>query len=353
MRLSTTFAAAMLVTAPALAFDGWHLLDATVIPGVASGWDYISFDTQGGHVYLGHRKDGLQVFDPRAKKVVATITDTAAHSSNGATLIPEFDLGISNNEDGTITPFKISTHAASPAVKLAEEIDTSHYDPATKRIVVNVNPGKDGTELVVLQAPKLDKVGTIKVPSRKAEGAVADGKGKFFLAEQDLGKIAVLDTKEMKVTAEWTVAGCGKPTGMDVDPATDRLFVSCRSTATTKPAFVVLKTTDGSVVFSVEIGDGSDGVIYDAVRHRIFSANGVHANLSVIEQVDADHYKLVETLGTRAGVKVLAFDAKANRLYSMVAEGSADAGKKINTAVSPYYANTFLANTFTVLTYGK
>ena len=194
MRLSTTFAAAMLVTAPALAFDGWHLLDATVIPGVASGWDYISFDTQGGHVYLGHRKDGLQVFDPRAKKVVATITDTAAHSSNGATLIPEFDLGISNNEDGTITPFKISTHAASPAVKLAEEIDTSHYDPATKRIVVNVNPGKDGTELVVLQAPKLDKVGTIKVPSRKAEGAVADGKGKMFVNIEDKNEVVAINT---------------------------------------------------------------------------------------------------------------------------------------------------------------
>ena len=293
------------------------------------------------------------MFDPRTKKLVATITDTAKHSANGATLMPEFDLGISNNEDGTITPFKLSTLAASPAVKLAEEIDTSHYDPATKRIVVNVNPGKDGTELLVLQAPKLDKVGTIKVASRKAEGAVADGKGKFFLAEQDLGKIAVLDTKDMKVTAEWTVAGCAKPTGMDVDPATDRLFVSCRSGGGNKAAFVVLKTSDGSVLFSTEIGDGSDGVIYDAARHRIFSANGVHANLSVIEQVDADHYKLVEVLGTRAGVKVLAFDAKANRLYSMVAEGSADAAKKINTAVSPYYANTFLANTFTVLTYGK
>ena len=116
---------------------------------------------------------------------------------------------------------------------------------------------------------------------------------------------------------------------------------------------MVVNGDTGAVVFSAEIGGGSDSCVYDPATRRIFSANGINANLSVIEQIDADHYKLLETAGTRAAVKVLAMDHTRNKLYSIVAEGSADTARKINTSVSPYYANTIFPNTFTVLTFGR
>ena len=87
-------------------------------------------------------------------------------------------------------------------------------------------------------------------------------------------------------------------------------------------------------------------------RSRIFSANGVSANLNVFAQDNADTYKPVETLGTRNGVRTMAMDRSTGTIYAVTAEGSADASKKILTAVSPFYANTFFPNTFTVLAYG-
>ena len=77
------------------------------------------------------------------------------------------------------------------------------------------------------------------------------------------------------------------------------------------------------------------------------------ANLNVFEQADADTYKPVETLGTRAGVRTMAMDHKTKTIFAVTAEGSADPSKKILTAVSPFYANTFFPNSFTVLSYGK
>ena len=346
-------AAALLAAAPAFAADGWHLENATTIESGTSSYDYINFEPKSGRLFLGHRKEGLQVFDPATRQLVKVIANTAAHSSNGAVFLPEFDLGLSNNEDGTVTPFKLSTLEAAEPMKLGEELDTSHYDPVTKRVVVNMAPGADGTELVVLQAPALTIAGKIKVATKKAEHGAADGKGFFFLTEQDLGKVVKLDMKDMKIAAEWAVPGCGKPTGLDIDEANNRVFVACRVAGATKPAFVVLHGDTGAVLFSTEIGDGNDGVIYDAGLKRIFAANGVNANLAVIEQIDADHYKLVETLGTRAFVKVLAMDHQAKKLYSMTAEGIADTAKKINTSVSPYYYNTVVKGTFTVLTYSR
>jgi hypothetical protein len=346
--------AAGLLAGTASAFDGWHQQSETNIGGGSTGWDYVTFDEGTRLLFIGHKGDGLQVYDPVARKVVKTIAGTAAASSTGATLIPEFDLGVSNNEDGTLTPFRLSTQEASAPVRLGDDLDTSHYDPAAKRLLVNMGGGADGTDVIALDLPGLRKAGTVHVASKKPEGGVADGKGAFYLALQDRNTIVRIDTRRLAVTASWSTApACGKPTGIAMDTAHRRLFVSCRGGAEIKPSLIVMDADKGAVLFSTEIGGGSDGILYDAGRRRIFSSNGVSANLSVVEQQDADHYRLLETLGTRAAVRTLALDRQTGTLFSVTGEGSADTGKKINTNVSPYYANHFFPNTLTVLTYGK
>ena len=343
----------LLAATPALAFDGWHTENVTFLESKASGFDYITYDPGTKHLFLGHRAAGLQVYDPVARKLLTTIPGTPERSSNGATIISDMDLGIISNEDGTFIPLKLSTLAAGEPVKIAPGLDTCHYDPASKRLVFNVEPGKDSTDLVVVDATTLKTVGTINVPTRKAEGAAADGLGRFYLAGQDVGKIFILDAQNLKVTDTWTSPTCGKPTAMEVDAAAKRLFVSCRSTPKTKPVLVVLNTETGATVWSVEIGDGTDSLIYDAPTKRIFSANGVNANLTVAEMTTPDSFKIVETLSTVNGAKVLAMDHANQKLYTLMAEGTANAEKKINTAVSPYYANTFFPNTFRVITFSK
>jgi hypothetical protein len=356
MRYSIVCGAAALLFScvmPAAAFDGWRLENATVIEGKGSAWDYLSLDEASGKLYIGHRKEGLQVYDVRARKLLGTVESTTAQSSNGATLMPEFDLGISNNEDGSITPFKISTMQASAPMKLGEELDTSHYEPVSKRILVNMASGKDGTELVVLQAPSLAKVGVIKVATKKPEHADADGKGNLFMASRDLEQVYRFDMKEMKVTAEWAAPGCGQTNSLALDNANKRIFLGCRGNATSKPSFAVMDAETGKIIFNQEVGGGNDGVAYDPDLKRIFLTNGVNAILNIFEQVDANTYKQVEALGTHAGVRSLALDSKTKKIYAVAAEGSADFAKKVTTTVSPYYANTFFPNTFKVLTYSK
>ena len=157
----------------------------------------------------------------------------------------------------------------------------------------------------------------------------------------------------MTLTTEWNVPSCEKPTAIVINSADKLLYLACRRGQSTKPAFMVLSLENGAVVYSSEIGDGADGIIYDAISKRIFIACGVNATLSVFAVESAPSYKPVETLATRQWVKVLAYDAQNQKLYSMAAEGSADAGKKINTAVSPFYPNTVFPGTFTVLSYAK
>ena len=351
---ATAAIALMAGTGSALAYDGWHLEHAATIAGKGAGWDYVSFDAKNDHVFVGHRKEGLQVYDPKTMTVIKTIAGTAEASSNGAVIIPELDLGVSNDENGTLIPFKLSTLEAEPALKVGEDLDTSHYDAASRRLVLNMGAGPDGTELVVLEVPSMREAGRLKVASKKVEGADGDGKAAFFLAAQDVDKLYRIDVAAGKVTATFdTSPKCGRPTAVTLDAADDRVIVACRGRDPIKPSLTVFDGASGSIVYSGEIGAGTDSVIYDAPTKRIFSANGVSANLSVFEQEGPDGYKPVETLGTCAGMRTMAMDHASQMIYAVTAEGTADAGKKILTAVSPFYANTFFPDTFTVMTFGR
>lgn len=353
MRLITLVSLASLMAAPAFAFDGWHTENVTMLPSKTAGYDYISLDTTKNRLFLGHRGEGLQVFDIASHKLVETLPGTEAHSSNGAVVIPEMDLGIVNNEDGNIIPFKLSTLAMQAPIKLSEGIDTSHYEPKTKRLFVNVEPGKDGTDVVAVDVTTMKTVGIVSIPSKKAEGGVSDNAGRFYLAGQDVGKVFVIDPAALKVAETWSSPACAKPTMMEVDTTAKRLFVSCRSGGGVKAALVVFDTTNGATVWNTEIGDGSDGLAYDAATHRIFSTNGVGANMTVAEMQAPDKFRVVETLATMNNLKVIAYDPKAQKIYSMVAEHSSNTDKKINTAVSPFAVNTVFPNTFRVVTIGK
>ena len=351
--LASSVAGLILLSTPAFAFDGWRLEEAVKIEGKGSSWDYLALDEKNDRLFIGHRKEGLQVYDLKTKKIIKTIDKTETASSNGATLMPEFDLAISNNEDGTITPFKLSTLEAQAPIKLGEELDTSHYDAASKRIIVNMASGRDGTDLIVLDAPSLKQAGIIRVKTKKPEHAESDGKGNLFMATRDTETVLRIDMKTLAVTAEWPTPGCGQTNSTAIDVANNRLFLGCRGNASVKPSFAVMNLETGAIVFTAEVGGGNDGVAFDGDLKRIFLTGGVNAVMHVFEQVDANSYKPVEALGTQAGVRSIALDRRSKKLYAVTAEGSADLAKKVTTTVSPWYANTFFPNTFTVLTYGK
>lgn len=354
MRIATlALTTSLIAMSSAHAFDGWRLRDTQMLPSNGASWDYLHLDPDQPRLFIGNRKEGLRVYDLKSKTVVKVIEGTDRNSSNGVTFAADLDLGISNNEDGTITPFKLSTLEASAPIKLAAELDNSHYDPATKRLIVNVAAGKDGTDLVVLDMPSFKIAGTIKVPTTKPEHADVDGTGVMFLAGRDTNSVYKLDTRSMKLTATWPTPGCAKTNSMVYDTANKRILLGCRGSDTTKPTFAVMNAETGKIVYTSEIGGGVDGLAYDPRTKRIFLSCGVNAVINVFEQVSADIYRPIEALGTQAGARTLAYDPKTEQLYSVVAEGSADFSKKVATSVAPFYANSFFKDTFKVLTYSR
>jgi DNA-binding beta-propeller fold protein YncE len=118
-----------------------------------------------------------------------------------------------------------------------------------------------------------------------------------------------------------------------------------------KPLLAVVDQSSGEVLNTYPIGRGNDGVAFDPVTRRVFALNGVDANLVIYDQVSPSELKLVEAVTTRPFARTIAYDPKSKKLYSVAGQGSYDPAKPTRKDISPFYPNTYLKDTLTVLTY--
>jgi DNA-binding beta-propeller fold protein YncE len=243
--------------------------------------------------------------------------------------------------------FKLSTLKTIKRVPFGKDSDSVFYDPKSKQLVFTMG---DSEALAFVDAKTGSVTGTLKMNSHKLDGSAPDGQGNMFIAVRDKNRVAKVDVVQRKLVAEWPTDGCSQPTGLDYDATSKRIFVGCRGD---KPVLAVMDAQSGNVMTTLPIGHGVDGVVFDASTHQIYTSNGVDANLVVYAQADADNYKLVEAATTRPYARTMALDPKTKKVYTVTAEGVADPAKKINTAVTAFYPNTYYDDTFTVLTYSR
>ena len=343
MKLKLAFAAVTLAVAAIPASAQFHRLESAVmLKSAQPDWDYVTLDAPRGRLFIGRRGEGVVVYDIKSKKAIRTIDKS--DDANAIALVPEFDRAYSTNGDGTSTVFRISTLKTIDRIKLGgEDADSAFYEPVTKQLAFTLG---DAKKIVFVDAKTAKVVGELAMESKKLDGTVPDEEGNLFMALRDKDSVVKIDVANRKVVSEWKTAPCEQPTGIAYDKANKRVFVGCRGK---RPVLAVLDAASGKVITTQPIGRGNDGVVYDA--GKIYTSNGVDANLVIYNQVDADTYKLVEATTTRPYARTMAFDPKTKKIYMITAEGTADPGKKINTAVAPFYPNRYYPDTFTVLTY--
>ena len=321
----------------------YRIESAVTLKGQASpSWDYLAFDPSTSLLYISLRGDGALVYDTKANKVLRILDDT--QGANAFVLLPEMDRGFVINQDGSATLFALATHRTLKRVKFAAEADNGFYDPVTQQLLVTTGGAQ---EAVFLDPKSGDVLGRLHVDSSKLEGTAPDGKGNMYMALRDRNKVLRIDMKRLEVTAEWPTPGCEQPNGLAFDAANRRLLIACRGSS---PVLAVINADDGKVLSTVPTGRGSDVMVYDAEQHKIYTANGADANMTVIDQLDADNYRVAEVPTTRPYARTMAFDPLSKTVYLVAAEGTVDPSMKWGSDVATYYPNRYFKDTFTVLT---
>lgn len=172
----------------------------------------------------------------------------------------------------------------------------------------------------------------------KPETGVSDGKGNVYVNLEDKNEVVCIDAQTFKVIRRYKLAGGEEPSGLAIDRLTSRLFVGCSN-----KVLLVLDAPTGKKIASLPIGEGSDGVAFDPQLKFIYSANG-EGTLTVIKEISADKYAVLENVKTRKGARTLALDYTSHHIFLPTAELiPAAAGQKPGR----------VPGTFNVLTFGK
>jgi YVTN family beta-propeller protein len=341
LKLNILLASLLLLTLASVSFAATkpdYQVTSRFAAGGEGGWDYLSFDVDGGRLFIT-RGTHVMVLDAATGKVVGDIPETPG--VHGVALATDLGVGAtSNGKAGNVTIFDLKSLKKTGEVKAGTKPDAILYDPSSHYVFAFNGNSHDTT---VIDPAKATVVATIPLEGAP-EFAATDLRGHVFVNLEDKNEIAEIDAKKLTVLAHWPLKGCDGPTGLAMDRKNNRLFSVCANQVMT-----VLNAENGKLEATVAIGKHPDAAGFDPETRLVFSSNG-DGTMTVVHQDSPNKYTVVQTVPTALGARTLALDPKTHTIYLVTAKfGAAPAPTK----EQPRPRAAAIPNSFEVLVVGK
>jgi DNA-binding beta-propeller fold protein YncE len=219
-------------------------------------------------------------------------------------------VAVASGDDGTCRFFDATSPKLLGTINGLDDADNVRYDAQAKQLYVGYGAGA----LSVIDAAAMKKVADVKLPAHPESFRLEEHGPRVFVNLPDAGgAIAVVDRQKRAVVATWRPKEAGANFPMWLDEPRRRLLVGCR-----KPAkLLVLDTDTGRTVASVACIGDADDLFLDSQMKRVYISGGEGA-ISIIEQLDADHYREAAGVPTAPGARTSLFVPELSRLYLAV-----------------------------------
>lgn len=317
--------------------DTYKFLNEIPIGG-EGGWDILTVDSAAQRLYLSHATK-VVVVDLEKNAVVGEITDTPG--VHGLLLVPELQRGFTTNgKEDKVSVVELATLKASSKIDTGKNPDAFAYDAQRGEVYIFNHSGASAT---VIDAKNAKPTTTIELGGEPEFGVSEDAAGRVYVNLEDKSEVGVIDTVKHEVVARWPLAPGTEPTGLALDAAHHRLFVTCHN-----KMMEMLDTTNGKIVASVPIGAGVDGCAFDDATQLAFASCG-EGTTTIAKEESPDKLTVVQTLKTERGARTIALDPKKHRIYLPTAQF-----EPVTTASPGASPNRpkIVPDTFKVLVYG-
>jgi DNA-binding beta-propeller fold protein YncE len=264
-------------------------VDTEFMPVMTCHFDRIGVDSKNGRLFIVVENDGtVEVYGIPSGKLLHSLTGFAM--SHNVVYRPDKDRIYAtdgSHSEGALRIYDGTTYKLIKSVKMLPDADSMDYDPATHYLYFT-NGGDfaklDYTLLTVFDTDKEERVGDIKFNTGRLEHMVMEKSGsRLFITVPNKQEVDVINRQTRAIEKVWPVAGGSFCVAVDLDEGNHRLFVTCRS-----GTLNVLDTVTGRLVATIPIAKGTDDVLYDAEKRRVYvtSAQGF---VETIHQTDPDH----------------------------------------------------------------
>jgi len=284
----------------------------TVIRHIAvggnGGWDYIAVYTPAHELYVSHGNE-VVVLDEASGRKIATIQPL--HGVHGIAFVPALHKAyISNGQSNEVSVVDTKTHHILRTIATGKDPDAILYDPFTRSIITCNGRSND---LSVINPVQDQVIHTIPVDG-KPETAVSDQSGHLFVNIENRNEIQRINLHTFQADASWPLQGGEGPTGLSIDMLHHRLFAGCAN-----QMLIVMNSDNGQVIARLPIGRGCDGTDFDPHTRQVFSSNG-EGTLTVIQEINPDHYQVIQQLTTQLGARTSTIDTLNHHLFLPVAD---------------------------------
>lgn len=285
-------------------------LEKTIpLNGVEGRIDHFGVDVKGRRVFfsaLGN--DTVEVIDAKANTRLHEIP--GLQEPQGTLYVPRFDkLFVANRKTGEVDIFDGTSYRLRNRLNLSQDADNVRYDSTHQLVYVGYGEGALGAI-----DPQTDKM-VFSIPLRiHPESFQLEESSTRIYVNQPGEGIAVVDQDKKAVVDRW------KPNGflranypMALDEKDHRLFVVFRFPA----RLVIFNTQTSQEVTRLNCVGDSDDVYYDGASKMIYASGG-EGFISVFQQLDADHYRVLDKIPTARGARTSLFVPAFHRFYLAV-----------------------------------
>lgn len=279
------------------------------------GFDHAAVHGGRALLYVAHTaNDALDVIDCATNTYLRSIPQLTGVA--GALVSEEHDLVFTSNRgEDTVGIFSPSREEIVTKVRVGVRPNGLAYDPG-RRLLLAANvgdPSRAGSFTVSLvDVAARAMIADIPVPGR-TRWTVFDGEaGRFYVNIADPPRIVVVDGNHPpRIVGTFPIPWEG-PHGLDLDPATRRLFCACDG-----KALLVIDAGSGEVRSEHVIGGVPDVIFFNPGLGHLYVAIG---DPGVIDVFDTETMRCFESVQTEQGAHTIGFDAVRGTVYAFLPE---------------------------------
>lgn len=277
------------------------------------GFDHADIHSPTDRLYVAHTaNDSIDVIDCARDSYVESIPGLPAVA--GALVSEQRGLVFTTNRgENTVSLLKTGDERNGFKIGVGIKPNGVAFDDRRGLLVV-ANVGDpaiaDSYTASIVDVERRERIAETKLPGR-TRWAVYDPAGEiFFVNIAAPARIVGIDARDpTKVSKEYQVPSAG-PHGLDLDPATDRLFCACDA-----GALFAIDAGSGRVLDDVPLSGAPDVIFLNPKLGHLYVAIG---DPGVIDVIDVAAMRRKEVVHTEPGAHTLALDRKRNKLYTFL-----------------------------------
>jgi len=240
------------------------------------------------------RVHSIEVFDFSSAKWLFSIK--GMNTPKGILYVPQVSkLFVVNIGDNTLKVLDDSYHVIK-TLDIGREADYIRYDPGSKKIMVGYSESQMVGGMLLIDPITYERT-ALKLDAPPEDFAFDEGGHYIYANLHDLNAVDVVDRSTGSIK-KMEIQNSGRPTPMALNEDDHRLFVVSRSPAD----LIVINTDTGKEVARISVGGISADLLFDSKAKRLYNVNGT-GYVNVIQQLDPNHYELVENVPTAVGAR--------------------------------------------------